>query len=129
MAEEAEVDPVENIEDEAPVEEEGEPEVASDENEGDDGEAEGEEGEDEEDDDDDEDEDDEDEEDPIDPYETAREKCAESKQCADLMSLFNECETRVQSKSQTEENCSQEILDFFHCQDTCAAKGLFAKLK
>lgn len=78
---------------------------------------------------DDDDEDDEDEEDPEDPYETNRTRCAETKQCADLMAIFEQCEERVNSKSQTEENCTQEILDFFHCQDHCAAKGIFSKLK
>ena len=87
------------------------------------------EGGDEDEDDDDDDEDDEDEEDPEDPYETNRTRCAETKQCADLMAIFEQCEERVSSKSQTEETCSQEILDFFHCQDHCAAKGVFAKLK
>ena len=87
------------------------------------------EGGDEEDDEDDDDEEDEDEEDPEDPYETNRTRCAETKECADLMAIFEQCEERVNSKSQTEETCSQEILDFFHCQDHCAAKGVFAKLK
>lgn len=88
-----------------------------------------EEGGDEEEDEDDDDEEDEDEEDPEDPYETNRTRCAETKECADLMAIFEQCEERVNSKSQTEETCSQEILDFFHCQDHCAAKGVFAKLK
>jgi len=104
------------------LEDSDEPEVANEEEGGAEGEGDDE-------DDDDDDEDDEDEEDPEDPYETNRTKCAETKGCADLMAIFGECEQRVQSKSHTEENCSQEILDFFHCQDHCAAKGLFAKLK
>ena len=87
------------------------------------------EGDEEDDEEDDEEEEDEDEEDPIDPLDTAREKCANSKKCQDLYAKFEQCEARVNSKEKTEETCSEEILDFFHCQDICASKGLFSKLK
>lgn len=119
------VEEVEVVKEELVEDEPAEEEVQEETSEG--GEEEG--GDDDEDEDDDDDEDDEDEEDPEDPYETNRTKCAETKQCADLMAIFEQCEERVNSKSQTEETCSQEILDFFHCQDHCAAKGVFAKLK
>ena len=83
----------------------------------------------EEDDDDEEEEDEEDEEDPIDPMDTIRESCASSKACTDIYSRFEQCEVRVNSKTNTEENCSEEILDFFKCQDYCMAKDLFKQLK
>lgn len=87
------------------------------------------EGDEEDDEDDDEEEEEEDEEDPIDPFDTARDKCANTKKCQDLYAKFEQCEARVNSKQKTEENCSEEILDFFHCQDFCASKGLFSNLK
>merc|ERR1712180_489162 len=84
---------------------------------------------DEDDDDDDEEEEEEDEEEPVDPLDTLRERCASSIKCQKAMARFEECESRVKSKSNTEEKCTEEILDFFHCQDYCMAKDLFNQLK
>merc|ERR1712034_155476 len=71
----------------------------------------------------------EDEEEPVDPLDTLRERCASSIKCQKAMARFEECESRVKSKSNTEEKCTEEILDFFHCQDYCMAKDLFNQLK
>ena len=98
---------------------------------GDEGGEEEEGGDDDEDDDDDdeEEEEEEDEEEPVDPLDTLRERCASSIKCQKAMARFEECESRVKSKSNTEEKCTEEILDFFHCQDYCMAKDLFNQLK
>merc|ERR1712059_101894 len=123
------------IEEEEEVEEEEVEESTEDaEEEGDGGDEGGEDeegGDDDEDDDDDdeEEEEEEDEEEPVDPLDTLRERCASSIKCQKAMARFEECESRVKSKSNTEEKCTEEILDFFHCQDYCMAKDLFNQLK
>merc|ERR1712080_735038 len=72
---------------------------------------------------------DEEEEDDVDPMDTLREKCRSTQKCRDLMARYEECTDRVNSRSETEENCSEEMLDFFECQDQCMAKDLFRHLK
>merc|ERR1712080_818237 len=71
----------------------------------------------------------EEEEDAVDPMDTLREKCRSTQKCRDLMARYEECTDRVNSRSETEENCSEEMLDFFECQDQCMAKDLFRHLK
>merc|ERR1719402_1140247 len=93
-----------------------------------------EEGDEEEDDDDDDDDDDEeeeeDDEDPVDPLDTLRERCGSMPKCQKFMTDFESCNERVKSKTETEEKCSQELLDYFGCMDNCVANNnLFAKLK
>ena len=66
-------------------------------------------------------EEDEDEEEPVDPVEELREKCGESSACAKLKEIFDTCTERVNSRSNTEETCAQELLDFVHCQDVCVS--------
>merc|ERR1712080_555690 len=83
----------------------------------------------EDDDDDDDEEEEEEEEDAVDPMDTLREKCRSTQKCRDLMARYEECTDRVNSRSETEENCSEEMLDFFECQDQCMAKDLFRHLK
>ena len=53
--------------------------------------------------------------------EEIREKCSESPACAKLREVFETCEERVKNRSNTEENCAQELLDFIHCQDVCVS--------
>jgi len=71
---------------------------------------------------------DEDEEDLIDPADAIKENCAISG-CMPLRDRLEECNTRVESKSKTSETCFEEILDFYHCVDHCAAKEIFKNLK
>lgn len=71
--------------------------------------------------DDEEDDDDEDEEDPEDPQETLREKCGDVLRCVTLKSVFDTCESRVNGRQKTEENCAQELLDFVGCVDGCVS--------
>ena len=75
------------------------------------------------DDDDEDDEDDEDEEDPEDPADAIRESCSKAPSCRPLMKSFESCEERVTSKSQTEETCLEEYLDFIKCRDKCVSSG------
>jgi len=46
-----------------------------------------------------------------------------------LKDKLDECNTRVEGKTRTSETCVEEIIDWLHCVDECAAKNLFSKLK
>lgn len=54
-----------------------------------------------------------------DPQDILKEKCSERPQCVKLREVMDECTERVESKSNTSENCSQELFDFIHCVDKC----------
>merc|ERR1711936_1482789 len=71
----------------------------------------------------------EEEEDLVDPHDSAKGVCASKPECMSLKDKLDECNTRVEGKSRTSETCVEEIIDWMHCVDECAAKGLFAKLK
>lgn len=73
-------------------------------------------------------EDPEDEEDLIDPAVAIKEKCAEG-HCGKYQAKLDECNARVTSKSKTTETCVEEIMDFYHCVDHCAASKIFATVK
>ncbi|KAJ8895412.1 hypothetical protein PR048_000744 [Dryococelus australis] len=68
-------------------------------------------------------------EDLVDPQETLRDHCREQKSCVALKEKLDECNDRVNSRSKTTEMCSEELFDFMHCVDGCAAKRLFSFLK
>lgn len=53
---------------------------------------------------------------------------AEAK-CAAFGEKLQECNDRVNSRSQTLETCTEELFDFLHCVDHCAAKDIFKQLK
>ncbi|ELU06456.1 hypothetical protein CAPTEDRAFT_228304 [Capitella teleta] len=76
-----------------------------------------------------EEEEEEEEEDIVDPHDTLRENCRGEDKCMQLKEVMESCNDRVNSKSNTSENCMQELYDFVHCVDTCASKSLFPKLK
>ena len=75
-----------------------------------------------------EEEEEEDEEDLIDPAVEIKEKCADD-HCTKYKNRLDECNDRVTSKNNTTETCLEEILDFYHCVDHCAANKIFAVLK
>merc|ERR1712096_479415 len=75
-----------------------------------------------------EEEEEEDEEDLIDPATAIKEACAES-HCTTYKAKLDECEERVKGKSKTTETCFEEILDFYHCVDHCAAQEIFKHVK
>ena len=79
----------------------------------------------------------------MDPATVIKEKCAET-DCTKYKERLDECNTRViviryfvenilpnlysvqvQSKNKTTETCFEEILDFYHCVDHCAADKIF----
>merc|ERR1719295_1220806 len=67
-------------------------------------------------------------EDLVDPATVIKEKCAET-DCTKYKERLDECNTRVQSKNKTTETCFEEILDFYHCVDHCAADKIFKHVK
>jgi len=75
-----------------------------------------------------EEEEEEDEEDLVDPAVEIKEKCAAG-HCSSYKARLDECNDRVTSKSNTSETCMEEIMDFYHCMDHCAAKDIFTKVK
>ena len=70
----------------------------------------------------------EDEEDLIDPATAIKEGCAES-QCSSAKARLDDCNDRVTGKSKTTETCFEEILDFYHCVDHCAASQIFQNVQ
>lgn len=68
-----------------------------------------------------------DDEDLVDPHDTLKEEC--SPKCSSFKEKLDQCNERVNSRSQTAETCVEELFDFVHCIDHCVAKTLFTKLK
>ena len=60
----------------------------------------------------------------VDPATAIKEACAEN-HCTAYKAKLDECNDRVRSKNKTTETCFEEILDFYHCVDHCAAKDVF----
>ncbi|XP_061834563.1 cytochrome b-c1 complex subunit 6, mitochondrial [Nerophis lumbriciformis] len=77
----------------------------------------------------DEEEEEEDEEDLVDPLESMRQKCAETEHCVHTQARLEQCETRVNSRSATEEDCTEELFDFLHARDHCVSHKLFHSVK
>merc|ERR1719500_1541445 len=75
-----------------------------------------------------EEEEEEEEEDLVDPATAIKEKCGEV-ECTKYKDRLDACEERVRSKSKTTETCLEEIIDFYHCVDHCAAKEIFKHVK
>ncbi|XP_055497540.1 cytochrome b-c1 complex subunit 6, mitochondrial [Leucoraja erinacea] len=71
----------------------------------------------------------EEEEDVVDPMIDVREQCEKNEKCVQLRSRLDECTDRVNSRSQTEETCTEELFDFLHARDHCVAEKIFSKLK
>ncbi|XP_070765176.1 cytochrome b-c1 complex subunit 6, mitochondrial isoform X3 [Enoplosus armatus] len=76
-----------------------------------------------------EDEEEEEEEDMVDPLDTMRQKCEEAEHCIHTRERLEQCETRVGSRSSTEEDCTEELFDFLHARDHCVAHKLFHSVK
>ncbi|XP_051868113.1 cytochrome b-c1 complex subunit 6, mitochondrial isoform X2 [Pristis pectinata] len=66
---------------------------------------------------------------PEDPITTIREQCEQNEKCVQLRSRLDTCTERVNSRSQTEETCTEELFDFLHARDHCVAEQIFSKLK
>uniref|UniRef100_A0A8C8RBV7 Cytochrome b-c1 complex subunit 6 n=1 Tax=Pelusios castaneus TaxID=367368 RepID=A0A8C8RBV7_9SAUR len=67
--------------------------------------------------------------DPEDPLTTVREHCEKTEQCVKARERLELCDTRVSSRSHTEEECTEELFDFLHARDHCVAHKLFENLK
>lgn len=63
----------------------------------------------------------------VDQLSQYRERCAEHAQ--KFKELLDECNERVSSRSNTEETCQQEMMDYIHELDHCAMPKAFASLK
>ncbi|XP_044740721.1 cytochrome b-c1 complex subunit 6, mitochondrial [Chrysoperla carnea] len=71
----------------------------------------------------------EEEEDLVDPQTVLKEKCAEEHHAKELAAKLQECNDRVNSRSKTTENCTEELFDLLHAIDHCVTKDLFKHLK
>ena len=70
----------------------------------------------------------EEEEDLVDPAMLIKEKCADNS-CTKYKDRLDECNDRVNGKNKTTETCMEEIIDFYHCVDHCAASKIFKVVK
>ncbi|XP_051996225.1 cytochrome b-c1 complex subunit 6, mitochondrial-like [Xyrauchen texanus] len=71
----------------------------------------------------------EEEEDMVDPLETVRQKCEQSEHCLHARERLEACESRVGSRSETAEDCTEELFDFLHARDHCVAHKVFQSIK
>lgn len=58
---------------------------------------------------------------PQDPLTTLREHCEQTEKCAKARERLELCDARVSSRSQTEEQCTEELFDFLHARDHCVS--------
>ncbi|KAJ1524185.1 hypothetical protein ONE63_010709 [Megalurothrips usitatus] len=65
----------------------------------------------------------------VDPQEVLRNKCRAKPKCLTLQEKLETCNARVRSRRETTESCAEELYDWFHCVDHCAAHDLFKQLK
>ncbi|XP_076623903.1 ubiquinol-cytochrome c reductase 11 kDa subunit [Colletes latitarsis] len=65
----------------------------------------------------------------VDPQKALREKCAIKSACYSMKEKLDTCNDRVNSRSQTQETCLEELIDYVECVDHCVAETLFSKLK
>ena len=50
-----------------------------------------------------------------------REECEKKPEAVTYFSKFEECTNRVESRSQTEETCAEELYDYVHKVDHCVS--------
>ncbi|XP_070324318.1 cytochrome b-c1 complex subunit 6, mitochondrial isoform X3 [Odocoileus virginianus] len=60
---------------------------------------------------------------------SVREQCEQLEKCVKARERLELCDQRVSSRSQTEEDCTEELFDFLHARDHCVAHKLFNSLK
>ena len=65
----------------------------------------------------------------VDPLTTMREQCEQLKKCVKAREWLELCDEHVSSRSQAEEDCTEELFDFLHARDHCEAHKLFNRLK
>ena len=64
----------------------------------------------------------EEEEDLVDPQDVLKEKCSEVSKCSKLKDVYETCNERVNSRTKTTEECTEELFDFLHCVDKCVSQ-------
>lgn len=57
-----------------------------------------------------------------DPLTTVREQCEQTEKCVKARERLELCDERVSSRSQTEEDCTEELFDFLHARDHCVSQ-------
>jgi len=72
------------------------------------------------------DEEEEEEEDLEDPMDEIKEHCGSH--CPEYKDKLESCTDRVNSRTKTEETCTEELIDFLHCIDHCAVDLIFKKV-
>ncbi|XP_030607878.1 cytochrome b-c1 complex subunit 6, mitochondrial [Archocentrus centrarchus] len=65
----------------------------------------------------------------VDPLDAIRAKCEETERCVHYKERLELCEARVNSRSNTTEECTEELFDFLHARDHCVAHKLFNNVK
>ncbi|XP_074859611.1 cytochrome b-c1 complex subunit 6, mitochondrial [Carettochelys insculpta] len=65
----------------------------------------------------------------VDPLTVLREQCEQTEKCVKAREKLELCDTRVSSRSHTQEDCTEELFDFLHARDHCVAHKLFKSLK
>ncbi|KAM6963163.1 cytochrome b-c1 complex subunit 6, mitochondrial-like isoform 2-T2 [Aplochiton taeniatus] len=76
-----------------------------------------------------EEEEEEEEEEDMDPLETVRQKCEQSEHCVHTRERLELCEGRVSARSETSEECTEELFDFLHARDHCVSHKVFHSVK
>lgn len=58
-----------------------------------------------------------------------QEECGQRPKIAAFYGKLQTCNDRVNSRSNTEETCAEELFDWMDALNDCVAESLFAKLK
>ncbi|PZC83498.1 cytochrome b-c1 complex subunit 6, mitochondrial [Helicoverpa armigera] len=69
------------------------------------------------------------EEEMVDAQTHLREVCSQKPDAQSHWAKYQECNDRVNSRSQTTETCEEELIDYLHVLDHCVTKDLFKRLK
>ncbi|VVC93133.1 cytochrome b-c1 complex subunit 6, mitochondrial-like [Leptidea sinapis] len=65
----------------------------------------------------------------VDPQTELRETCSQKPDAQAAWSKYQECNDRVNSRSNTLETCEEELIDYCEVLDKCVNKDLFKRLK
>lgn len=65
---------------------------------------------------------------PQDPLTTLREQCEQMEKCVKARERLELCDARVSSRSETEEQCTEELFDFLHARDHCVSAASLLRL-
>ncbi|KAH3695693.1 cytochrome b-c1 complex subunit 6, mitochondrial-like isoform X2 [Dreissena polymorpha] len=65
----------------------------------------------------------------VDPVDEVRAKCEMDSKAQQLNLILQACNDRVSKRSNTEESCHEELIDYVQHVDHCVGKKIFSKLK